>query len=81
MTAVCVCAAAGINAQTLSQADKYRIGDLLTRIVERETTISRIKVERVSISDTTLTLYTNIDMSYYPFRVENIPPIYDSIRE
>lgn len=72
--------ASGVYAQSITPKMRRDMGEVLTRIVRREITSGDIKVERTAVSGNRLTLYTNIDMSYYPFREENIPPLYDSVR-
>ncbi len=72
--------ASGVYAQSITPQMRRDMGETLTRIAQREITVGNIKVERTTVSRRCLTLYTDIDMSYYPFREDNIPPLYDSIR-
>ena len=70
-----------VNAQSVTSKNRQDIADVLNRIVRREVvTVKDIAVERTSVNGKRLTIYTSIDMSYYPFREDNIEPIYDSVR-
>lgn len=71
-----------VNAQSVTSKNRQDIAEVLNRIVRREVVpVKNIVIERTAVNGKTLTLYTTIDMSYYPFREDNIEPIYDSIRE
>lgn len=71
-----------VNAQSISSKQRQDMAEVLNRIVRREVVpVKNIVIERTAVNGKTLTLYTTIDMSYYPFREDNIEPIYDSIRE
>ena len=71
-----------VNAQSISSKQRQDMTEVLNRIVRREVVpVKNIVIERTAVNGKTLTLYTTIDMSYYPFREDNIEPIYDSIRE
>ena len=70
-----------VNAQSVTSKNRQDIADVLNRIVRREVvTVKDIAIERTSVNGKRLTIYTSIDMSYYPFREDNIEPIYDSVR-
>ncbi len=70
-----------VNAQSVTSKNRRDIAEVLNRIVRREVvTVKDVAVERTAVNGKRLTVYTSIDMSYYPFREDNIEPIYDSVR-
>ena len=70
-----------VNAQSITSQNRRDIAQVLDRIVRREVvTVKNVEVERTAVNGKRLTVYASIDMSYYPFREDNIAPIYDSIR-
>ena len=70
-----------VNAQSITSQNRRDIAQVLDRIVRREVvTVKDVEVERTAVNGKQLTVYASIDMSYYPFREDNIAPIYDSIR-
>lgn len=68
-------------AKTLSQADRSRISQTLTRIVAREVPGAGTRITHVRIKGRRMELTANIGLSYYPFRPESVAAIYDSVRE
>ena len=62
-----------VNAQSVTSKNRQDIAEVLNRIVRREVvTVKDIAVERTAVNGKRLTIYTSIDMSYYPFREDNI---------
>ena len=59
---------------------RKQMGEMLTRIVEREVAKAPVKVTAVKASKKRVLVYTSKAMAYYPFREENTRAIYDSIR-
>ena len=70
-----------VNAQSVTSKQRKEIAQVLDRIVRREVvSVKDVEVERTAVNGKRLTIYASIDMSYYPFREDNIEPIYDSVR-
>lgn len=67
-------------AKTLSQADRSRISQTLTRIAEREVPGAGTRITGVRIKGRRIELTASIGLSYYPFRPERVEAIYDSVR-
>ena len=65
---------------TVTARQRAELAKLLTRIGEREVNKLRVKVKNVECSRKEVRVYTSIEMSYYPFREDNVEAIYDSIR-
>ncbi len=67
-------------APRVSTRQRIEIAQMLTRIGQREVYKMKVKVKSISASKKQVTIYTSIDMSYYPFREDNTRAIYDSVR-
>ncbi len=59
---------------------KCEMGNMLTRISEREVRRCPIKVIGISAKKDKLRIDTSIGMSYYPMREDRLQSIYDSVR-
>ncbi|MEG1885761.1 MAG: xanthan lyase [Alistipes sp.] len=78
---LCLLGTSPLVAGELPRQTQFRIGEMLSRIVEREISGGNTKVQSVTVSKKQVTIRMTIGMSYYPFREENVKAIYDSIRE
>ena len=66
--------------QNLSSNElKCEIGNMLTRISEREIRRCPVKVTGISVKKGKLRINTSIAMSYYPIREDRLQSIYDSV--
>lgn len=69
------------SSQSLASNElKCEIGDMLTRISEREIRRCPVKVTGISARKGKLRINTSIAMSYYPIREDRLQSIYDSVR-
>ena len=64
----------------LNTAERNRISQALTRIVEREVSGGTAKVQSCQIKGRRLRLNVSTGLSYYPFREESVQAIYDTVR-
>lgn len=71
---------AGAAAQSVSRQTRARIGEALTEIARERISVATIRVTNAVADTRTLTLYTNINLSYYPFREQNVGRFYDTVR-
>lgn len=77
----CLCGNS-LKAQSLNHyRTRKEMGELLTRIVEREVDKAPVQVLRITSSRKRVTIYTSRAMAYYPFREDNCRAIRDSIRK
>lgn len=65
----------------LSETDRRRISQALSRIVEREVSGGSAKVQSCQIKGRRLRLNVSDGLAYYPFREENVQAMYDTVRE
>lgn len=69
-----------VRAAGLSNGDRTRINQALSRMIDREVMGGQTKIDRVQIKGRRLRLYCSIGLANYPFREESVEAIYDTVR-
>lgn len=74
-----LCATASA-APKVGARDRQRIEQTLARIVEREVAGTKVRLKGVTATRKLVRIDASVDLSYYPFRPDNVQAIYDSVR-
>lgn len=69
-----------VAASELPEKVRSAIGEFLDEMARKEVTVGKITVESVSVKGGLLSLFTNINCSYIPFRNENVAEIYSGVK-
>ena len=66
--------------QKISYKQRAELGEMMTRIVEREVVKARVRIQSLSVEKKRIRIHASRELSYYPFREDNIEALYDSVR-
>lgn len=69
------------KAQNISDETRSEISSYLTRMANKEVSVRQVKIDSVKIKNKTICLFAGINLSYIPFRRNEVEKIYSDIKQ
>lgn len=70
----------GVQAQEISERIQAEISDYLTVFANKDIKTYRVKIDSVNVKDKSIKLFTGVNLSYVPFRQDDVDNIYTYIK-
>lgn len=68
------------KAQNISDETRAEISSYLTRIANKEVRVLQVKIDSVTVKNKTISLFAGVNLSYIPFRRNDVEKIYSDIK-